>query len=144
MDKPPTHQLVAADSRSASPPGSGAAIRKSYALVACIASVPALAVIWLLFFYAYCLRVRLGLGRLPQSIAEHASLNGSWHHRAAWNLLGALAWATMAWTAGVIIGAAFLPKLRRAGVLAALLVPWSIWAYLNFIDLGGWFDWFLD
>jgi hypothetical protein len=34
--------------------------------------------------------------------------------------------------------------LQRWWVLAALLVPWSIWAYLNLIDLGGWFNWFLD
>jgi hypothetical protein len=107
-------------------------------------ALPATTMFWLLFFYAYCLRVWLGLGRLPRSIAEHAGLNDSWHNRAAWNLLVALIWITMAWTAGVVAGAAFSPRLRRDWVLTALLVPWSIWAYLNLIDPGGWFGWFCD
>jgi hypothetical protein len=107
-------------------------------------ALPVATLLGLLFFYAYCLRVRIGLGRLPQSIAEHAGLNGSWHHRTAWSLLGMLAWATMAWSIGVVAGATFSRRLRNVWVLAALLVPWSIWAYLNWIDPGGWFDWFLD
>jgi len=144
MDKVPFQQRVGADSHPATLSRSGAVIRKVFAPAVWVASVPALAVIWLLFFYAYCLRVWLGLGRLPRSIAEHAGLNGSWHHRAAWNLLGTLALVTMAWSVGVIAGAAFSRRLRRWWVLAALLVPWSIWAYLNFIDFGGWFGWFLD
>ena len=144
MNNVPLEQRVGADSRSATPSRGGAVILKCVAPGVWVASVPALAVIWLLFFYAYCLRVWLGLGRPPRSIAEHAGLDGSWHHHAAWSLLVALAWVTMVWSVGVIAGAAFSRRLRRWWVLAALLVPWSIWAYLNFIDLGGWFDWFLD
>jgi hypothetical protein len=144
MDNVPLKQSVGADSRPAARLGNGAVIRKVFAPAIWVASVPVLAVMWLMFFYAYCLRVWLGLGRLPQSIAEHAGLTGLWHHRAAWNLLGALAWVTMAWSVGVVVGAVFSRRLRRGWVLAALLVPWSVWAYLNLIDFGGWFDWFLD
>lgn len=107
-------------------------------------ALPIVAVSWLLFFYAYCLRVWIGLGHRPNSIAEHAGLNGSWHHRAAWSLLGALSWAMLAWSVGVIVGAALSRRLRHRWVFAALLVTWFIWAYLNWIDPGGWFDWFLD
>jgi hypothetical protein len=105
---------------------------------------PVVAASWLLFFYAYCLRVWLGLGRLPNSIAEHAGLAGSWHHRAAWDSLGVLAWITMFWSAGIIVAAAVVRGLRRWWVFAALLVPWLLWAFLNLVDPGGWFDWFLD
>jgi len=107
-------------------------------------ALPVAAVSWLLFFYAYCLRVWIGLGHLPNSIAEHAGLNGSWHHRAAWNLLGTVAWAGIVWSIGIVVGVVVLRKLRRWWVLAALLVPWCLWAFLNLIDPGDWFDWFLD
>jgi len=107
-------------------------------------ALPVAAVSWLLFFYAYCLRVWIGLGHLPNSIADHAGLNGSWHHRAAWNLLGALAWSAIVWSIGIVVAVAVLRKLRRWWVWAALLVPWCLWAFLNLIDPGDWFDWFLD
>ena len=77
MDNVPFQQRLGTDSQPAAPTGSGAVIQRIFAPALWIASVPALAVIWLLFFYAYCLRVWLGLGRLPCSIAEHAGLNGS-------------------------------------------------------------------
>src|SRR6185503_1886553 len=105
-------------------------------LLAFVWALPVAAVSWLVFFYTYCLRVWIGLGHLPNSIAEHAGLNGSWHHRAAWNLLGALAWATLLWSIGIVVGVVGLPKLRRWWVLAALLVPWCLWAFLNGIDPG--------
>jgi hypothetical protein len=105
---------------------------------------PVAAISWLLFFYAYCLRVWIGLGHLPNSIAEHAGLNGSWHHRASWDLLGVLAWTTMFWSLGIVLGVAGSRRLRHWSVLTALLVPWAVWAYLNWLDPGDWFDWFLD
>ncbi len=106
--------------------------------------LPAAACFWLLLFYAYCLRVRMGLGHRPHSIAEHAGLNGSWHHLATWNLLVALVWTTMVWSLGIVAGAALSCRMRRGWILIALLVPWSLWAFVNLIDPGGWFDWFLD
>ena len=106
--------------------------------------VPVLAVFWLLFFYAYCVRVRLALGHAPASIAEHGGLNGSWHHRAAWWLLGMLVYATPIWSLAVTVAAGWSRRWRRAWVFVALALPWLMWVFVNYIDPGRWFDWFLD
>jgi hypothetical protein len=109
-----------------------------------ILPIPAFAVFWLLFFYAYCFRVWVALGHTPTSIAEHGGLNGSWHHRAAWSLLGVLACVTPIWSIGVLLGLVFWRRMRRWWVVAALLVPWSIWLFVIVLDPGRWFAWFLD
>ena len=106
--------------------------------------MPALAVLWLLFFYTYCLRVWFALGRAPVSIAEHGGLDGSWHHRAAWLLLGPLVYGTIVWSAAVIIGAAFSRALCRPWVFISVAVPWLLWIFVRHVDPGGWFAWFLD
>jgi hypothetical protein len=99
---------------------------------------------WVALFYGYCLRVRIGLGHPPTSIAEHAGLQHSWHNHTTWWVLVFLAYATPVWSFGVVVGAAVSSQFRRGWIGAALALPWLIWLLVTTIDPGGWFDWFMD
>jgi hypothetical protein len=107
-------------------------------------AIPACSVVWLMLFYSYCTRVRFALGHWPTSISEDAGLGGTLHYHLSFLLLAALFIAVPVSSVLSGMSLVFSRRLRRSGIILALLIPSLIWAFVTFIDPHGLYAWYLD